>query len=300
MDIAKTSDKREQNHSGEMTWTGERMVTDLAHNLGAIEHLHRYAVAQSLVTDLDVLDIASGEGYGSALLAKRAKSVTGVDISSEAVQFAGQKYRSANLCYKVGRAEVIPLEDNSVDAVISFETLEHHEFHDEMLVEVKRVLRAKGFLMISTPDKSIYQRKDPNNEFHVKELTTNEFDELMSRHFKFIHKMDQRIIAGTFIRPRTDETPVTLDVFGGDFMEVTNRLSLETRIVNQPFFNISVASDNEIPPIISSFFDGGFAYEQLELSVRSAYEKHLRINKLSFARRLVYRALNSLQYRFFE
>ena len=46
----------------------------------AIEHLQRYNTIRPLVAGKDVLDIASGEGYGSSILASKATSVTGVDI----------------------------------------------------------------------------------------------------------------------------------------------------------------------------------------------------------------------------
>ena len=63
----------------ELPWTGERLVTSLTGQI-ASEHLHRYAIAARLAEDRDVLDIASGEGYGSFLLAQSARSVVGVDI----------------------------------------------------------------------------------------------------------------------------------------------------------------------------------------------------------------------------
>ncbi len=47
------------------------------------EHLHRYALALEFAAGKSVLDIASGEGYGAALLAKVAQCVTGVDIDPE-------------------------------------------------------------------------------------------------------------------------------------------------------------------------------------------------------------------------
>src|SRR5205809_4791883 len=64
--------------------TGERLLTD-DFNDNTIEHLHRYAFALQLCKGKDVLDIASGEGYGSNLIAGVARSVLGVDISKEAV-----------------------------------------------------------------------------------------------------------------------------------------------------------------------------------------------------------------------
>src|SRR5687768_490230 len=134
----------------ELPPTGERMVTSIF-NYVAIDHLHRYAVAAQLAKDKDVLDIASGEGYGSNLLSKLSKSVIGVDISSEAVLHAKEKYTNINLEFKEGAADKIPLQDCSVDMVVSFETIEHHDLHDKMLQEIKRVLRPEGMVIISSP-----------------------------------------------------------------------------------------------------------------------------------------------------
>lgn len=50
-----------------------------------LEHLHRYLLACKAVAGKTVLDIASGEGYGSSMLAQTAHKVIGVDVSQEAV-----------------------------------------------------------------------------------------------------------------------------------------------------------------------------------------------------------------------
>jgi len=46
-----------------------------------------------------VLDVASGEGYGSFFLSKYASKVVGVDIDSDTVARASAKYRKDNLDY---------------------------------------------------------------------------------------------------------------------------------------------------------------------------------------------------------
>src|ERR1035438_3461036 len=109
-------------------WTGERLETHI-YNYNTIEHLHRYAMATQLVTDKIVLDIASGEGYGSNLLSKFSKKVYGVDISAETIELASKKYLKNNLQFKVGSTSNIPIPDNTIDVVVSFETIEHHNQH---------------------------------------------------------------------------------------------------------------------------------------------------------------------------
>ena len=98
--------------------TGERFMPELEGEI-AVEHLHRYLFAREFVCGKDVLDIASGEGYGSALLAKLARNVIGVDISREAVIFAQEQYKKDNLEFMVGQCSDIPLPDNCVDIVVS-------------------------------------------------------------------------------------------------------------------------------------------------------------------------------------
>jgi O-antigen biosynthesis protein len=57
----------------------------------------------------EILGIASGEGYGSAMLANRASKVTGVDISVEAVKHARKRYKKENLEYMVKSCAYITL-----------------------------------------------------------------------------------------------------------------------------------------------------------------------------------------------
>src|SRR5271165_1539742 len=103
-----------------LTWTGERMVPG---QTGAIEaeHFHRYCLARDLCRGLDVLDVASGEGYGSTILAGVARSVIGVDIDEGSVAHAREAYPVDSLRFLCGSAIDLPLENASVDVVVSFE-----------------------------------------------------------------------------------------------------------------------------------------------------------------------------------
>jgi len=68
-----------------LPWTGDRLVPSFTGDI-VLEHLHRYFFPMELAVGKDVLDIACGEGYVGNLLAIRARSVTGVDISLEAIK----------------------------------------------------------------------------------------------------------------------------------------------------------------------------------------------------------------------
>lgn len=91
-----------------MEFTGERYCPQIRGEI-ALEHYLRYVLAASLAGGKDVLDMASGEGYGSFLLAGRARSVVGVDVSREAVDNAAATYATPNLRYLAGDAAAIPL-----------------------------------------------------------------------------------------------------------------------------------------------------------------------------------------------
>ena len=164
-------------------YTTERINTS-SRGTVANEHIHRYLFCEEFVRNKIVLDIASGEGYGSNLLSKHAEYVIGVDISDAAVKSASMKYSRTNLSFKLGSTNEIPLEDNSVDIVVSFETIEHHDEHLKMLDEISRVLRPNGILIISTPDKKKYSDdRNYNNIYHVKELTKYDFEVLLRKYF---------------------------------------------------------------------------------------------------------------------
>lgn len=227
----------------ELESTGERVVTSMGATFGVVEHLHRYGIAQEFCGGRVVLDIASGEGYGCALLATIADSVYGVDISAEAVKHAGGKYKAQNLSFLAGSVAAIPLQDNSVDVVTCFETIEHHDQHDAMFSEFRRVLRQDGVLLLSSPEKTIYHRRDQANKFHIKEINSDELRSLVSRHFRYASYFSQMLIVGSLIEPVGDQSS-DIRFFSGDFSEIRPVLC-EKGLFNQPFFNLVICTDDE-------------------------------------------------------
>ncbi len=172
-----------------MEYTGERFIPldNLMKDETAFEHLHRYHAVTELAKDKVVLDIASGEGYGCAILAASARKIFGIDIDPEVIEYAREKYAAAsNIEFLIGQAEKIPLPDNSIDVVVSYETIEHLDpsTQEKFLQEIKRVLKKDGRLVISTPDKTNYSdRYGFTNEFHLKEFTSKEFLDFLKQYF---------------------------------------------------------------------------------------------------------------------
>ena len=182
-------------------FTGERMTTG---KLGQIEyeHLHRYLFARALCRGLDVLDIASGEGYGTALLAQSARSVVGVEIDPATVGHAARAYARPNLRFMQGDARQIPLPDHAVDMVVSFETIEHFHEHGAFLDEVRRVLRPGGRVVMSSPDRDVYSPLNGRvNAFHKHELTRDEFSALLRSRFAHVDMYMQRPLIGSALVP---------------------------------------------------------------------------------------------------
>lgn len=177
-----------------LEFTGERYTPECLREI-RYEHVHRYVFARGLVAGRRVLDAACGEGYGSALLAETASRVVGVDVSPQAVEHATARYGAANLEFQQADCLALPFPDDEFDCVVSFETLEHLEDHEQLLAEFKRVLRTGGFLLISTPDKAIYTDQQGNrNEYHVAELYRDEFDALLDRHFAVHRLWGQKLV----------------------------------------------------------------------------------------------------------
>lgn len=182
------------NTSIAMEFTGERYTPECVREM-LYEHYARYAMAQAFVAGKSVLDCASGEGYGSALLAQKAARVIGVDIAPDAIQHANARYSLPNLEFHCASALDLPLADASVDCVVSFETLEHMIEHRELLASFKRVMKTEGTLLISTPDKYRYSDiTGYQNEFHVKELYRAEFETLLAERFRYFKLFGQSLL----------------------------------------------------------------------------------------------------------
>jgi 2-polyprenyl-3-methyl-5-hydroxy-6-metoxy-1,4-benzoquinol methylase len=170
---------------------GERMVPETTGVEVFWEHVYRYAFATKYVAGKRVLDVACGEGYGSAALQRAgAAYVVGVDINEVVCAHANRKY---GIETRQGTAEELPLPNSSVDVIVSFETIEHVPKPLRFLDECLRVLTDRGMLIISTPNKGVYGwRGGVQNPHHCSEMTAEEFEASLRARFRDVRLYTQR------------------------------------------------------------------------------------------------------------
>ena len=98
-----------------------------------------------------VADVGCGSGYFSVPISRKVKKVYAIDVQKEMLEYLDQKIqkqRITNIETLLSGEDEIPLQTESVDMLLSVNTL--HEFQDKekMAKEMQRVLRPKGHAFI--------------------------------------------------------------------------------------------------------------------------------------------------------
>jgi SAM-dependent methyltransferase len=185
--------------------TGERTLPDVPEeNYWYQRHLVVYEWIAERVRGKRVIDMASGEGYGSAVLARTAASVVGVEANPEAFEHARLRYaqdrgaapgsphrltadpqnQKDNLRFE--RALVEEFREDA-DVVVFLQTIEHLQDPDATLEHFRSLVGADGTVIVSTPNVLTLAPKGAErsgNPWHVHEYRPEEFERLCRRHFQ--------------------------------------------------------------------------------------------------------------------
>jgi SAM-dependent methyltransferase len=208
-------------------------------------HLFAYLTAsRRLPHQARVLELGSGAGYGAAVLRAQGIEFIATDLVLAALQYAQRIYDVTPGVQ--APATALPFHCNMFDAVIAFQVIEHVHDVDAMLREIRRLLRPGGYLILTTPNRTLrlLPLQKPWNPYHVREYRAAELKRLLRRYFK------QVTVQGISTRPdllqrerlRVRQRP--LYVYGG---MLRRRLGL-ARPARRPdqSFAITAAADNPI------------------------------------------------------
>ncbi|QQS71010.1 class I SAM-dependent methyltransferase [Candidatus Saccharibacteria bacterium] len=234
----------------------ERMVPEFHKDkLIYAEHVTRYIAAKQVVSGKTVLDIASGSGYGTQMLAETAKFVYGVDINKNAIGYAQEYFSGKNIEYRLGDGESIPLDDDSVDIVVTFETIEHIKNYRKFLDEVRRILKPDGLLLISTPNDVEFAE---GNHFHLHEFKYDELVKLLKQYYKNIDSYFQSTWKYVAVGSEHD--------LGSD--TATKVLNLTKKTRDQHLYFYLLCSNREITETVEYIAAVGEHYSDRELQTK--------------------------------
>ena len=200
-----------------LEFTGERFVPGTEGEI-AHEHWHRYVFARRFGVGRRVLDVACGEGYGSALLCEVADAVVGVDIDAPTIAHAAKTYANrATLRFVRGSVAALPFAPASFDAIVSFETVEHIDAlaQQSMVAEFARVLAPGGVVLLSSPNRPEYSdARRYKNPFHLHELDRDELGRLLDGQFPAQRWYRQRRYLGSALW--AEESAEGFEAFSAD------------------------------------------------------------------------------------
>jgi SAM-dependent methyltransferase len=165
--------------------TGERTLPDVpAENYWFRRHLAVYEWIAEHCAGLEVVDMACGEGYGTGVLARRARTVTGVDANPEAYEHARAKYQRPGVEFV---RDLVESYRQPCDAVVFLQTIEHVEDPEAVLRHFRDMLPPGGTAYVSTPNLLTLAPKGAaksDNPWHIKEYRAEEFRALCESVFE--------------------------------------------------------------------------------------------------------------------
>jgi hypothetical protein len=212
-------------------WNGEEFLPAIKDASLVYQHLHRYLYAAELLKGKFVLDLAAGDGFGSAILAETASSVIAVVEDERLATCAAEKYKKSNLQFVTG-----PVTDGGFDAVVHFDRA--------LADDVKGFLKPGGLLILSAP--------------YGDELTCEQLRERLADQFANTRILGQGVYANSSIWPVMPSKAENLRemVMSRNGADGFHRVSNDQR---RPSFLIAVASDSAaaIQEVSSIFVDDG-------------------------------------------
>mgnify|MGYP006138864321 FL=1 len=209
--------------------TAERVChKELSDNFVFQRSLLAYVEAAKIVSGT-VLEIGTGSGYGVEIIASNTDKFITIDkyetniLSNDNVEFI-----------KMNVPPLIDIPDSSFDFVITFQVIEHIKKDEEFVKEIYRVLKNKGKLIVTTPNKKMSLTRNP---WHIREYTINELDTLLRKDFQSVKKLGvfgkEKINEYYFQNKKSVEKITRFDLFNFQYILPRQLLKIPYDIANR-------------------------------------------------------------------
>jgi 2-polyprenyl-3-methyl-5-hydroxy-6-metoxy-1,4-benzoquinol methylase len=163
----------------------------------------RLAIIRSMIGEAAGLELAEvGSGGGHVLRMFPRAKITAIDVSDVFLDTARKNLRGYDARFVKGEVDKLDLPPESFDRIICTEVLEHTADPDAILAAIARMLKRDGVAAITVPNDPLILRlknavrRTPvgwllggkvnwgGDEFHLHVWTPDEFERVLSRHFK--------------------------------------------------------------------------------------------------------------------
>jgi ubiquinone/menaquinone biosynthesis C-methylase UbiE len=153
-------------------------------------HQQRYDFVLARISPEDsVLEVGTGTGGFSPMVAGRCKEFTGLEYDAGACELTRRRLHGRGAVSQ-GDAQAMPFQSGSFSMVVCLEVLEHLADYRRAVGEIHRCLRPDGRAMISVP----YRRRggpNPGNRFHIYEPGARELMAAFSQYFSRVEAFYQ-------------------------------------------------------------------------------------------------------------
>lgn len=117
--------------------------------------------------NIKILDIGCGRGNISLPLASIGYQVLGIDLNKESIEEINKNNKFTNAEFRVQNATTLST-DEKYDFIIASEVIEHIEEPENLLISLKKILKEKGFLILTVPNGKSWEERFRKFTTHTK------------------------------------------------------------------------------------------------------------------------------------
>jgi SAM-dependent methyltransferase len=154
--------------------------------------LYRHVVNGGTLENRRVLEVSCGRGGGAAFMSSTClpAEYVGLDVSEQNLERATRQFADIpGLRFQLGRAESLPFEDGSFDAVINIEASHLYDHPEKFFAEAHRVLRHGGVFFYAD---LFWSNSDPERLLSQSGLTVTHREDITANVLKALELDTER------------------------------------------------------------------------------------------------------------